>query len=88
MGHDRANKLFDYMAAGLAVVTSDAAPFEADRGGCGCGLVYRDRDAEACARALRRLRDATGAASGRAWTAAIERRTLGARCRPPANALG
>jgi glycosyltransferase involved in cell wall biosynthesis len=64
------NKLFDYMAAGLAVVTSDAAPLKRIVEACGCGLVYRDRDAEECARALRWLGDATvrheAAARGRA----------------------
>lgn len=53
------NKLFDYMAVGLAVVTSDAAPLKRIVEACGCGLVYRDRDAADLARALRRLRDAT-----------------------------
>jgi len=52
------NKLFDYMAAGLAVVTSDAAPLKRIVEACGCGLVYQDRDAADLARALRRLRDA------------------------------
>ena len=53
------NKLFDYMAAGLAVVTSDAAPLKRIVEACGCGLVYQDRDAADLAHALRRLRDAT-----------------------------
>jgi len=53
------NKLFDYMAAGLAVVTSDAVPLKRIVEACGCGLVYQDRDVADLARALRRLRDAT-----------------------------
>lgn len=53
------NKLFDYMAAGLAVVTSDAAPLKRIVEACGCGLAYQDRDAADLARVLRRLRDAT-----------------------------
>jgi glycosyltransferase involved in cell wall biosynthesis len=53
------NKLFDYMAAGLAVVTSDAVPAKRIVEACGCGVVYQNRDAADLARALRQLRDAT-----------------------------
>ena len=53
------NKLFDYMAAGLAVVTSDAAPAKRIVEASGCGVVYRNRDAVDLARALRQLGDAT-----------------------------
>ncbi len=53
------NKLFDYMAAGLAVVTSDAVPAKRIVEACGCGVVYQNRDAVDLARALRQLRDAT-----------------------------
>ncbi|HYK83086.1 MAG TPA: glycosyltransferase [Gemmatimonadales bacterium] len=52
------NKLFDYMAAGLPVVTADAVPLKRIVESCGCGVVYRARDAADLARALRALRDA------------------------------
>ena len=51
------NKLFDYMAAGLPVVTSDAAPPARIVRSTGAGVVFRDRDADDLARALERLRD-------------------------------
>lgn len=51
------NKLFDYMAAGLAVVTSDAKPAERIVRETGAGLVYRDRDAADLARAIEVLAD-------------------------------
>jgi glycosyltransferase involved in cell wall biosynthesis len=53
------NKLFDYMACGLAVVTSDAGPAARVVRETGCGLVYRDRDAHALAGALHALADAS-----------------------------
>jgi glycosyltransferase involved in cell wall biosynthesis len=68
------NKLFDYMAAGLAVVTSDAAPCERIIRTTGAGLVYHDRDAADLADKLRLLQDAAvrkqAAARGRAAIAA------------------
>ncbi len=51
------NKLFDYMAAGLAIVTSDAAPLKRIVEACGCGRVYRERNTADLARALRELGD-------------------------------
>ena len=51
------NKLFDYMAAGLAVVTSDARPAARIIRGTGAGLVYRHPDAAELAAAIERLAD-------------------------------
>jgi glycosyltransferase involved in cell wall biosynthesis len=51
------NKLFDYMACGLAVVTSDCVPAARVVTETGCGRVYADRDARALAAALRSLAD-------------------------------
>lgn len=51
------NKLFDYMAAGLPVVASDAVPVERVVRTTGCGLVFADRDAGDLARALRAAAD-------------------------------
>jgi glycosyltransferase involved in cell wall biosynthesis len=52
------NKIFDYMAAGLPVVTSDATPLKRIVEACRCGLVFRERDAAGLAQALRALGDA------------------------------
>lgn len=52
------NKLFDYMAAGLAVVTSDAIPAARVVRTASCGRVYHDRNAAELASALRQLVDA------------------------------
>ena len=52
------NKLFDYMAAGLPVVTSDAAPAARIVRESGAGEVFRARDAYALAQAIGALRDA------------------------------
>jgi glycosyltransferase involved in cell wall biosynthesis len=52
-----ANKLFDYMAAGLAVVTSDVAPSARVVRETGAGEVFRAGDAADLADALLRLRD-------------------------------
>jgi glycosyltransferase involved in cell wall biosynthesis len=52
------NKIFDYMAAGLPVVTSDATPLRRIVEATGCGRVFRDRDAAGLAQALRELGDA------------------------------
>lgn len=52
------NKLFDYMAAGLAVVTSDARPAARIVRETGAGLVYHDSDASGLAHALTILADA------------------------------
>lgn len=51
------NKLFDYMAAGLAVVTSDARPAARIVRETGAGLVYRHKDPAELARALTALAD-------------------------------
>jgi glycosyltransferase involved in cell wall biosynthesis len=51
------NKLFDYMAAGLAVVTSDARPAARIIGATGAGLMYRHPDAAELAAAIERLAD-------------------------------
>lgn len=52
------NKIFDYMAAGLPVVTSDATPLKRIVEACRCGSVFRERDAAGLAQALRHLGDA------------------------------
>lgn len=78
------NKLFDYMAAGLAVVTSDVTPCARIVRETGAGLVYRDRDAVGLATSLRKLQDpdirSAAAARGRAaiaetyhWERDVER---------------
>lgn len=94
------NKLFDYMAAGLAVVASDAAPLRRIVSTAGCGTVYPGRDAAALARTLRRLNDgaARRAAAGRGrdairavyhWELDVERMlALLARAREPAPSGG
>ena len=51
------NKLFDYMAGGLAVLTSDAKPAARIVSETGVGVVFRDGDASACAAAIARLAD-------------------------------
>jgi glycosyltransferase involved in cell wall biosynthesis len=62
------NKLFDYMAAGLAVVTSSAAPAARIVGASGAGTIFRSGDALDLARAVAELADparrAACAASG------------------------
>lgn len=49
------NKLFDYMAAGLAVVASDAVPTKRVIQETGCGLWYRSGDASHLAERLESL---------------------------------
>jgi glycosyltransferase involved in cell wall biosynthesis len=51
------NKLFDYMAAGIPVLTSDAKPASRIVRSAHCGEVFPDRDATALAAALVRLCD-------------------------------
>jgi glycosyltransferase involved in cell wall biosynthesis len=51
------NKLFDYFAAGLPVVTSDAIPAARVVREAEAGLVYRSRDTDDLAAQLERLRD-------------------------------
>jgi glycosyltransferase involved in cell wall biosynthesis len=69
------NKLFDYMAAGLPVVASNAAPVERVINETGCGVVFQDRDPMDLARALGRLQDpAARRGYGEAGREAIARR--------------
>jgi glycosyltransferase involved in cell wall biosynthesis len=61
------NKLFDYMAVALPVVTSDAAPFARIVRETGSGVAFRSHDASSLADSIRLLfdrsrRDAYGAA--------------------------
>jgi glycosyltransferase involved in cell wall biosynthesis len=51
------NKLFDYMAAGLPVLSSDAAPPARILAATGAGVVFRSGDARSLADALQPLRD-------------------------------
>ena len=51
------NKLFDFMAAGLPVATSDAVPTARIVRETGCGVVFPSRDPAGLADALLRLRD-------------------------------
>lgn len=65
------NKLFDYMAAGLPVLTSDAKPCARIVFDTGAGEVFRDRDPVSLADAIARMTDtvrrsALGAAGRRA----------------------
>lgn len=65
------NKLFDYMAAGLPVLTSDAKPCARIVVDTGAGEVFRDRDPLSLAGAIARMMDAArrsalGAAGRRA----------------------
>jgi glycosyltransferase involved in cell wall biosynthesis len=52
------NKLFDYMAGGLAVLTSDAKPAARVVRENAAGVVFKDSDAADCATAIRQLADA------------------------------
>jgi glycosyltransferase involved in cell wall biosynthesis len=66
------NKLFDYMAAGVAVVTSDAAPCRRIVMETGSGTVYKSGDPADLARAIEALMSETArAACGRAGRAAV-----------------
>ncbi len=51
------NKLFDYMAAGLPVVASNAVPVDRVIHETRCGIVFKDRDPVDLAGALAQLRD-------------------------------
>ena len=55
--HTIPNKLFDYMAAGLPVLTSDARPFARVVQEEQCGEVFSSHDPAAVAAAVRRLAD-------------------------------
>lgn len=66
------NKLFDYMACGLAVLTSDAVPAARVVSTTKCGLVYHDRDPASLADALQQLADpAVRAAAAERGIAAV-----------------
>lgn len=66
------NKLFDYMAAGLPVVASDAGPVERVLRQTGAGLVFDDRDDEDLADALQSLHEAGAGARARMGRAGRE----------------
>ena len=51
------NKLFDYMAAGIPVLVSNATPMKRIVEETGCGLVYDDYDLAGFAAAIRAFRD-------------------------------
>ena len=69
------NKLFDYMAAGLAVVATDAGPLRRIVTGTGCGRIYRGDDPEDFVRAMIELRDAERRVeAGRAGQRAVDQR--------------
>lgn len=51
------NKLFDYMAAELPIITSDAAPFARIVRETGAGIVFRSHDPASLAEAIRSLFD-------------------------------
>lgn len=66
------NKLFDYMSAGLPVLTSDVRPVARIVRDTGAGIVYRDRDVDDAARAIAELSDAgVRATLGRAARQAV-----------------
>jgi glycosyltransferase involved in cell wall biosynthesis len=69
------NKLFDYMAASLPVVTSDAIPFARITRECLAGEVFRSKDPADLARVLLRMKDpALRLSYGEAGRAAVLRR--------------
>ena len=69
------NKIFDYMAAGLPVIVSDALPLRRLVAEEGCGLSYTSGDAESLAGVIRALRDpGLRRRLGAAGRAAVERR--------------
>jgi glycosyltransferase involved in cell wall biosynthesis len=69
------NKLFDYMAAGLPVVSSDAAPAARILAETGAGLVFRSGDADSLAQAVRRMMNpAARLRMGRAGREAVRAR--------------
>jgi glycosyltransferase involved in cell wall biosynthesis len=69
------NKLFDYMAAGIPVLTSDARPVARIVTAEACGVVYRHDDPSDCARAVAAMAHAeTRAALGRAGRSAVKAR--------------
>ena len=66
------NKLFDYMAAGVAVLTSEARPAQRVVEATGCGLSFQGGDPQSAAGAIERLwREGETAEMGRRGQAAI-----------------
>lgn len=53
------NKLYDYMAEARAVISTDAPSLLEIVEGYGCGMAFRDRDADDCARCITTLLDDT-----------------------------
>lgn len=69
------NKLFDYMAAGLPVVSSDAAPAARILAETGAGLVFRSGHVDSLAEAVRRMMNpAARLRMGRAGREAVRAR--------------
>ena len=67
------NKLFDYMAAGVPVLVSDAPPTKRIVEQTGCGLVFADRDPKDLARCIAKLMDPdTRRRMGRAGQHAVD----------------
>ena len=56
--HTIPNKIFDYMLAGMPVLATDVVPVKRIVESVGCGMIFRDYDAEAFAHCLARLADA------------------------------
>jgi len=52
------NKMFDYMAAGLPVLSSDAAPCARILGETGAGVIFKSKDSTDIANAVVKLKDA------------------------------
>ncbi len=74
------NKLFDYMSVGLPVITSDVIPSARIVRAEGAGVVFRARDAESLAVAIRALGDRnTRLSMGARGRAAVEQRYNWAR---------
>lgn len=65
------NKLFDYMAAGIASITSSAKPLARIVKETGCGFSFRDRDPEDLARVLAEANEADLAALGQSGRRAV-----------------
>jgi len=69
------NKLFDYMALGRAVLSTDAIPLSRIIEGENCGLVYRSGDAESLASRVIELADeATRKEMGKRGAQAVQER--------------
>jgi glycosyltransferase involved in cell wall biosynthesis len=68
------NKLFDYMAAGLPVITSDNIPCARIVGNTGCGRVFRAKDPADLAEAVTRMGPEERRLMGEAGRRAIQER--------------